>query len=156
MQILSRAAAGFCGSTMPVAQAMVLDTVTDAKERPKYIGICSSMLGLAFTVGPGISAGITAVTSFRTTFFIAAGIAAVVTVWAALNVKETKKDIGIIEKKIVETKIADDPSDDEPWGVLIYGPAFSFFLVFLRALLHPHWITVNPFLHHPSSTHPSI
>jgi len=131
--ILSRAFAGFCGSTMPVAQAMVLDVVTEAKDRPKYIGICSSMLGLAFTVGPAISAGITAATSFRVTFFIAAGFSLCITVWAIVNVKETKKSIlegklrtGTEEpgKIVVESEGPPPP----PLGLLVYGPALSLYL----------------------------
>jgi predicted MFS family arabinose efflux permease len=117
---------------MPVAQAMVLDVVTEGKDRPKYIGICSSMLGLAFTVGPAISAGVTAATSFRITFFIAAGFSSCITVWAMLNVKETKKDIlearagtQQAEKMVVESEGPPPP----PLGLLVYGPGLSLYCV---------------------------
>ena len=35
---LARGVCGICGGTMPVAQAIVLDVVTDYTQRPKYLG----------------------------------------------------------------------------------------------------------------------
>jgi predicted MFS family arabinose efflux permease len=116
MLILSRVFAGFCGGTMPVAQAMVMDTVSDFKQRPKYIGICGSMLGVAFTIGPGIGAGVTAATSFRTTFFVTAIISGLITVWAFTSVVETK--VNVDNRK---------QAPKQPWGALVWGPAFALF-----------------------------
>jgi predicted MFS family arabinose efflux permease len=60
---------------------MVLDVVSDPLERLKYTGICGSMLGVAFTIGPGIGAAITAATDFRTTFYVTAAICGAMTLW---------------------------------------------------------------------------
>jgi MFS family permease len=123
MLLLSRVFAGICGGTMPVAQAMVMDTVTDFKERPKYIGYCGSMLGLAFTIGPGIGAGITAASSFRSTFFATAGICGAMTIYAAVTLVETKvvvKEESQKKKQVV--------ASDQKWGGVIWGTSFAFFL----------------------------
>ena len=56
---VARAVCGICGGTLPVAQAMVLDVVSDPAERPKFIALCGAGLGVGFSIGPiigGISA----------------------------------------------------------------------------------------------------
>lgn len=110
---------------MPVAQAMVLDVVKDFKQRPKYIGYCGSMLGVAFTVGPGIGAGITAATDFRTTFYVTSGICGAITLWAFTSIVETSPVSA--KGKGGSGGSAALPKESERWGAVVWGPAFAIF-----------------------------
>ena len=41
---IARGFCGICGGTMPVAQAMVLDVVSDFTLRPKFLAMCGVSL----------------------------------------------------------------------------------------------------------------
>lgn len=48
-----RTLAGLSGGSIPVTQAMVLD-ISTAEERPRVLGLMGGILGIAFTMGPGM------------------------------------------------------------------------------------------------------
>jgi len=50
--LLVRTLAGLSGGSIPVTQAMIMDTATP-EERPKVLGVMGGLLGVAFTLGPG-------------------------------------------------------------------------------------------------------
>jgi MFS family permease len=119
--ILTRACAGICGGTMPVAQAMVLDTVPPGPLRAKYIGICGAMLGLAFTFGPGMGAALSAVVGYQATFYATAGLCALITAFSFFNVVETHKRQPRQQQQAKEIK------KGPGWGVPVWGACFAMF-----------------------------
>ena len=94
--LLARATSGIAGGTLPVVQAMVLDTVGDMRERPKFFGLASACLGLGFMVGPGLGAAVNAITgSKRAAFFSPAVVASVALTVAFFKIKESKPGGGV-------------------------------------------------------------
>ena len=89
--LIARSCTGIFGGTLPVVQAMVLDTIGDQRERPKYFGIASATLGMGFMAGPAVGAAVGAISgSKRTAFFSPVIIASACLVVAMFKVKETK------------------------------------------------------------------
>eukprot|EP01046_Picozoa_sp_COSAG06_P013679 COSAG06_NODE_832_length_12037_cov_81.245854_5_plen_338_part_00 len=86
---LARGMCGICGGTMPVAQAMVLDVVSDFRERPKYLALCGVSLGMGFTIGPAIGAAFVEPLGVNGVFFVCAVLAGLGTIVAALNIQES-------------------------------------------------------------------
>ena len=86
---IARGLCGICGGTMPVAQAMVLDVVSDFRERPKYLGLCGASLGMGFIIGPAIGALAAETAGVAGAFFVCAALSGAVTVLACLKVEET-------------------------------------------------------------------
>ena len=94
--LLARTCTGIFGGTLPVVQAMVLDTIGDQREKPKYFGIASATLGLGFMAGPAVGAAVGAISgSKRTAFFSPVIIASVCLCVALFKIKETKPGGGI-------------------------------------------------------------
>ena len=49
---IGRTLGGLFGGTTPVVSAMVLDIVTDGRERPKFLGLIGASIGMGFILGP--------------------------------------------------------------------------------------------------------
>lgn len=97
--LIARLVSGICGGTLPVVQAMVLDTVGDPRERPKYFGGASAMLGLGFMVGPALGAVVAfASGNKRTAFFSPVVIATMCCIIGFFKIAETRKG-GICARK---------------------------------------------------------
>lgn len=92
---LGRVFSGIAGGTMPVVQAMVLDTIGDPRERPKYFGIAGAMLGVAFAVGPALGAVVTALIGKRAALFAPAILASIACAVGSMNIRETRVGGGI-------------------------------------------------------------
>ena len=94
--LLARTCTGIFGGTLPVVQAMVLDTIGDQRENPKYFGIASATLCLGFMAGPAVGAAVGAISgSKRTAFFSPVIIASACLCVALFKIKETKPGGGV-------------------------------------------------------------
>ena len=94
--LAARACSGIAGGTLPVVQAMVLDTVGDPRSRPKFFGLASACLGLGFMVGPALGALVNAIAgSKRAAFFSPAVVASMALTVAFFKIKETKPGGGV-------------------------------------------------------------
>ena len=94
--LFARFFTGVAGGTMPVVQAMVLDTVGDPRQRPKYFGMAAAMLGLGFMLGPLVGGIITATTgNKRIAFFSPAIIAFICLSIGIFKIPETRPNGGI-------------------------------------------------------------
>ena len=71
--MFARVCAGAFGSTIPVASAYIAD-VTNAQERPRYLAGLSSVVALAFLIGPSIGGGLSQFTLY-TPMFASSGLA---------------------------------------------------------------------------------
>ena len=87
---------GLAGGTMPVAISMILDTVQDPAERPKFFGLAGASIGMAFTIGPVL--GVFAALAFgkRAGFFVPTAIATIILCMAFFRVTETHPSAGIL------------------------------------------------------------
>lgn len=90
---LARGLCGICGGTMPVAQAMILDVVSDFRQRPKYLGLCGAALGMGFVVGPAVGAASFAALGVSGAFFVCAALSGVAVLVAATKVQETNPSV---------------------------------------------------------------
>ena len=94
--LAARACSGIAGGTLPVVQAIVLDTVGDPRERPKFFGLASACLGLGFMVGPALGALVNFLAgSKRAAFFSPAVVATIALTVAFFKIKETKPGGGV-------------------------------------------------------------
>ena len=94
--LMARLISGICGGTLPVVQAMVLDVVGDPRERAKYFGIASAMLGLGFMVGPGLGALVTFISgNKRVAFFSPVVVASICCIIGFFKIAETRPNGGI-------------------------------------------------------------
>ena len=71
--MFARVCAGLFGSTIPVASAYIAD-VTTSEERPRYLAGLSSVVALAFLIGPSIGGGLSQFTLY-TPMFVSSGLA---------------------------------------------------------------------------------
>ena len=90
---LARGLCGICGGTMPVAQAMILDVVSDFRQRPKYLGLCGAALGMGFVVGPAVGAASFAAVGVSGAFFVCAALSGFAVLVAASKVQETNPSV---------------------------------------------------------------
>jgi MFS family permease len=111
--LLARACSGIAGGTLPVVQAMVLDTVGDPRERPKFFGLASACLGLGFMVGPALGAIVNFITgSKRSAFFAPVVVASIALTVAFFQIKETKPGGGVFgPRNSLADKIYDEGKD---------------------------------------------
>jgi MFS family permease len=92
---LGRTFSGIAGGTLPVVQAMILDITGDPRERPKWFGIAGAMLGFSFFVGPGVGAGIAAISSKKAGMCTPAAIAFAVILVGMFKIHETRPSGGM-------------------------------------------------------------
>ena len=103
--LTARLVSGICGGTLPVVQAMILDVVGDPRERPKYFGLASAMLGLGFMIGPALGAAVAFISgNKRVAFFSPVVIASLCCVIGFFKIAETRPAGGICgpRQKVVE------------------------------------------------------
>ena len=92
---IARFCGGLAGGTMPVVQAMVLDTVGDPRQRAKYFGLCGASLTLAFAVGPGFTAVVGALLGKRAALCTPAILATLCIVLGVFKLRETRVGGGL-------------------------------------------------------------
>lgn len=85
--LVARMVDGLSGGSISTAQACVAD-VSTPEDRAKYMGILGAMIGLGFTLGPGIGAGLNAF-GFSAAAFGAAALSAANFGYAYFTLKET-------------------------------------------------------------------
>ncbi|GMI27330.1 hypothetical protein TeGR_g12971 [Tetraparma gracilis] len=95
--IAARCVSGLTGGSISVAQAYVAD-VTTVDERPRFLGLIGATIGIAFTFGPGIGAGVAAAMDaagasiqqqYSGVFFLAAGFSFLGFAFACRNLEES-------------------------------------------------------------------
>ena len=145
--MFARVCAGLFGSTIPVASAYIAD-VTTSEERPRYLAGLSSVVALAFLIGPSIGGGLSQFTLY-TPMFVSSGLALGGLFMAFIYLKESpaylrskqrKEEEEEEEKKKKNTEKKTDTKDenvqssliqkeiDESHGPLIYAMWLSSFL----------------------------
>ena len=144
--MFARVCAGLFGSTIPVASAYIAD-VTTPEERPRYLAGLSSVVALAFLIGPSIGGGLSQFTLY-TPMFVSSGLALGGLFMAMIYLKESpaylrsmnerkkKKEQEEEEKGVKEEKEQEEDASstliqkqiDESHGPLIYAMWCSSFL----------------------------
>lgn len=89
MLFIARGFCGVCGGTMPVVQAMVLDVVSDPKQRPEMLALVGAAGGSGFVIGPAIGGICAQLFGLSSAFFLCAILGGGGTILALVYVKET-------------------------------------------------------------------
>lgn len=87
--LVVRFISGLCAGTLPVVQAMILDSVHDYAQIGKCFGMMGAAIGLAFIVGPAIGSAATAVVGFKGAFLVGAAPSLLFGFLAILRLQET-------------------------------------------------------------------
>jgi len=100
---IARGLDGLTAGNIPVAQAVISDTV-EGKDRARGFGIIGACFGIGFILGPAISA-LTVGISIKLPFIIAGIISLAAVMLAVVILDETNKHIGVTaHKKIFDFK----------------------------------------------------
>jgi len=89
--IAARVVQGIGGSMLsPVGLAIVVNTITDPRERARAIGVWASVFGLSMAIGPALGGALTAGLGWRSVFWINVPVVAVALALAAAFVPESR------------------------------------------------------------------